>query len=89
MYVTNYSLFSLQTVLDAWAKSGGGRASAERAEEILEWMDRLYKGGNPDVKPDTITFNAGKCEQRLPWFCAVLNLLLRRITDLATVFELS
>ena len=45
-------------MLDAWAKSGGGRAAAERAEEILEWMDRLYKGGNPDVKPDTITFNA-------------------------------
>ncbi len=45
-------------MLDAWAKSGGGRASAERAEEILEWMDRLHKGGNPDVKPDTITFNA-------------------------------
>ena len=51
---------SLQTILDAWAKSSGGRAAAERAEEILEWMDRLYKGGNPDVKPDTITFNAGR-----------------------------
>ena len=50
--------YFVQTVLDAWAKSGGGRAAAERAEEILEWMDRLYKGGNPDVKPDTITFNA-------------------------------
>jgi hypothetical protein len=32
--------------------------AAERAEEILEWMDRLHKGGNADVKPDTITFNA-------------------------------
>lgn len=49
---------NFNTVLDAWAKSGGGRASAERAEEILEWMDRLYKGGNKDVRPDTITFNA-------------------------------
>lgn len=41
-----------------WAKSGGGRASAERAEEILEWMDRLCKQGNKDVGPDTISFNA-------------------------------
>merc|ERR1711865_980301 len=28
------------------------------AEEILEWMDRLYKSGNCNVRPDTITFNA-------------------------------
>jgi len=58
IYLTLLFFDCKQTVLDAWAKSGGGRASAERAEEILEWMDRLYKGGNPDVKPDTITFNA-------------------------------
>ena len=45
-------------MLDAWAKSGGGRKAAERAEEILEWMDRLYKSGNYSVRPDTITFNA-------------------------------
>lgn len=44
--------------MDAWAKSGGGRKAAERAEEILEWMDRLYKSGNTSVRPDTITFNA-------------------------------
>jgi hypothetical protein len=49
---------NFNTVLDAWAKSGGGRSAAERAEEILEWMDRLHKDGNNDVKPDTITFNA-------------------------------
>jgi hypothetical protein len=41
-----------------WAKSGGGRAASERAEEILEWMDRLCKQGNKDVAPDTISFNA-------------------------------
>ena len=29
-------LLLFQTVLDAWAKSGGGRAAAERAEEILK-----------------------------------------------------
>jgi hypothetical protein len=51
---------NFNTVLDAWAKSGAGRQAAERAEEILEWMDRLYKAGNPEVKPDTITFNAGE-----------------------------
>ena len=45
-------------VLDAFAKSGGGRDAAERAESILEWMDDLFKLGNSDVKPDTITFNA-------------------------------
>ncbi len=50
-------LFLVDQVLDAWAKSGGGRPAAERAEEILEWMDRLHKQG-ADVKPDTITFNA-------------------------------
>lgn len=54
---------NFNAVLDAWAKSGGGRAAAERAEEILEWMDRLHKSGNnKDVKPDTITFNAGECD---------------------------
>jgi PPR repeat family/Pentatricopeptide repeat domain len=49
---------NFNTVLDAWAKSRGGRAAAERAEEILEWMDRLHKSGNQDVKVDTISFNA-------------------------------
>ena len=44
--------------LGQWAKSGGGRPAAERAEEILEWMDRLCKQGNKDVAPDTISFNA-------------------------------
>jgi hypothetical protein len=43
---------STNSVLDAWAKSGGGRKAAERAEEILEWMDRLFKSGNQDVRPD-------------------------------------
>jgi pentatricopeptide repeat protein len=52
----------LVLTLQAWAKSGGGRAAAERAEEILEWMDRLHKGGSLDVKPDTITVRVvGKC----------------------------
>jgi hypothetical protein len=50
------SHFSFNSILDAWAKSGGGRAAAERAEEILEWMDRLHKSGNKDVKPDTISY---------------------------------
>ena len=49
---------NFNTVLDAWAKNGGGRAAAERAEKMLEWMDDLYKSGNAEVKPDTITFNA-------------------------------
>jgi hypothetical protein len=44
---------NFNTVLDAWAKSGEGRAAAERCEEILEWMDRLNKAGNRDVRPDT------------------------------------
>ena len=61
--VLSYGLVSLLSSLSfvlfsyylQWAKSGGGRAAAERAEEILEWMDRLHKQGNEDVKPDTIT----------------------------------
>jgi hypothetical protein len=51
-----FSQCSFNSILDAWAKSGGGRAAAERAEEILEWMDRLHKSGNKDVKPDTISY---------------------------------
>jgi Pentatricopeptide repeat domain len=49
---------SLLCIHSAWAKSRGGRAAAERAEEILEWMDHLHKSGDPDVKVDTISFNA-------------------------------
>lgn len=52
----SHLLSSFNSILDAWAKSGGGRAAAERAEEILEWMDRLHKSGNKDVKPDTISY---------------------------------
>lgn len=47
---------NFNTVLDAWAKSNT-KGSAIRAEQIMEWMDRLYREGNTDVKPDTITFN--------------------------------
>jgi pentatricopeptide repeat protein len=42
---------NFNTVLDAWAKSGGGRSSAERAERILQWMDEIHRSGNDDAKP--------------------------------------
>ena len=45
-------------MLDAWAKSNGGGASAERCEKILKWMDELHRAGNTDIQPDTISFNA-------------------------------
>ena len=35
-------------VLGAWVKSNNGRSGAERAEKILEWMDKLRKAGNAD-----------------------------------------
>ena len=39
---------NFNTVLGAWAKSNSGKSGAERAEKILEWMDKLRKAGNAD-----------------------------------------
>jgi predicted Zn-dependent peptidase len=46
-------------VINAWARSRE-KIAAVRAEQILEWMEKLYRNGNIDVKPDKYTFNTGK-----------------------------
>ena len=43
-------------VINAWARSRE-QIAPMRAEQILEWMDKLYKNGNLDVQPDKYTFN--------------------------------
>jgi len=57
---------SYNTVIDAIAKAGNndnddgdnGSKAGERAERLLRRMQNLYKDGNVDVKPDTITYNS-------------------------------
>ena len=45
--------------VDAWAKSGGGRQAAERAEEILSHMHNLYQTTKQEnLRPTTGIFNA-------------------------------
>lgn len=40
--------------IDAWAKSKEGVKAARRAEEILQYMDGMYKSTkNEDLKPTT------------------------------------
>jgi hypothetical protein len=41
-------------VIHAYAKAGGA-ASARKAQELLETMQKMYQEGNPTAKPDTIT----------------------------------
>lgn len=45
------------TVLSAWAKSGGGDQSSERATKLLIWMSKNSREGTYDVKPNTISFS--------------------------------
>jgi hypothetical protein len=44
-------------VINAWAKSGGLGAEAE-AEKLLAKMHRLHEEGDPDVKPNVVTYGA-------------------------------
>jgi hypothetical protein len=46
-------------VINAWARSRE-KIAPMRAEQILEWMEKLHRNGNIDVKPDKYTFNTGK-----------------------------
>jgi hypothetical protein len=49
-------LFSL---VDAWAKSGEGVSAAQRAEAILQEMNRIYQTtGQENLRPTTGIFNA-------------------------------
>mmetsp|Transcript_14092 Transcript_14092/g.34145 ORF Transcript_14092/g.34145 Transcript_14092/m.34145 type:complete len:1145 (-) Transcript_14092:60-3494(-) len=45
--------------VDAWAKSGEGVSAAQRAEEILQEMNRIYQQtGQENLRPTTGIFNA-------------------------------
>jgi hypothetical protein len=43
-------------VINAWARSREQIAPV-RAEQILEWMEKLHLNGNLDIQPDKYTFN--------------------------------
>ena len=51
---------SYATVINAWAKSGGGAEAAKRAQAILDRLLMKSKQQNDEdaVKPDTVIFNA-------------------------------
>jgi hypothetical protein len=54
--LTECPLFSL---VDAWAKSGEGVSAAQRAEAILQEMNRIYQTtGQENLRPTTGIFNA-------------------------------
>lgn len=42
------------TVIHAYAKAGGA-ASAKKAQELLDNMQKMHEQGNNTAKPDTIT----------------------------------
>ena len=46
-------------VINAWARSQE-KIAPMRAEQILEWMEKLHRNGHIDIKPDKYTFNTGK-----------------------------
>ncbi len=47
---------SFNIVLKAWKNSGGGIESAQRAEEILRLMVKLYNDGHDNLQPDHVSF---------------------------------
>lgn len=57
---------SFNTVINAWAKSGRGDEAADKAQNLLDMMTRLYEEGNSDtVRPDVHTY------------CTVINAFAR------------
>ena len=44
-------------MINAWAKSAGKGAAAE-AEKLLARMHQLHEEGDPDVKPNVVTYGA-------------------------------
>jgi hypothetical protein len=44
-------------VINCWAKSGGKSATSE-AEKLLAKMHALHERGDPDVKPNVVTYGA-------------------------------
>ncbi len=53
--VINTKVYNI--LLDAWSKSHES-GSAERAEEILEGMERMYNMGNQQMRPNEASYNA-------------------------------
>jgi pentatricopeptide repeat protein len=45
-------------VIDAHARSGGGRAAAERAEALLAELESRARAGDESLRPTTRTYNA-------------------------------
>eukprot|EP01082_Thalassiosira_pseudonana_P009629 g8420.t1 g8420 contig3:53576-56252(-) len=63
---------SCTSILMAWANSGHGGDglcevdAGEKAEQLLERMEGMYRRGNREIRPDTVTYNSvikvwGKC----------------------------
>ena len=46
-------------VINAWARSKEKMAPA-RAEQILQWMEKLHETVDRSIQPDKYTFNTGK-----------------------------
>lgn len=51
-------------VINAWARSREKIAPA-RAEQILQWMEKLHQNSNSSIQPDKYTFNTGTCNRLL------------------------
>lgn len=51
--------FTYTAVIDAWAKSRV-RGAAQRADLLLERMEREFREGNEELRPNTFTYNAGE-----------------------------
>ena len=51
------SILQYNVVINAWAKSGSKGAAAE-AEKLLSEMHRLHEQGDPNVKPNVVTYGA-------------------------------
>jgi hypothetical protein len=48
------------SVIDSWQKSGD-RNAGERAEELLDWLLKLYEAeGDESLQPNEYTFNSGE-----------------------------
>ena len=44
-------------VINSWARSKETKIAPARVEQILDWMDQLYRNGNSSVKADKYTYN--------------------------------
>lgn len=71
-------------VMDAHARSGGGRIAAERAEALLDELEARATAGDPSLRPRTRTYNAAILAWKNsgdPEAPQRAELLLRRMND--------